>query len=264
MATIRSAKPDDWTQYELDFYGIGIETQNKHEFFGSDGFSLPAAFLHTIASFTTTQDRENAEDRETRKLLHYFDLMLDPQVGQEAAVDNFAAQLLEKLGYDDDDDSDRIIFIRRALPIVIGGVPYITQADVCVMDEFSQVLLILQNDKLSPDLKDPEPQIVAKAIAAYGVNNKIRVTSLNRPPLPVITIPAISMVGTKLIFYKIIVTDGLSAAVQRGRREVMDTASRVVRCIPVLPQPLGPGMRHLENRAEILACLAAFKNFMAN
>ena len=261
MATIRPAKPDDWTQYELDFYGIGIETQNRQEFFRPGGFSLPTAFLHSITGFATTQDRENAVDRGTRKLLHYFDQMLDPQVGQEAAVDNFAAKLLEKLGYDDDDDCDRIIFIRRALPIVISGVPYITQADVCVMDEFSQVLLILQDDKLSPD---PEPQIVARAIAAYGVNNKIRVTSLNRPPLPVITFPAISMVGTKLIFYKITVTDRLSAAVQRGRREVVDTASRVVRYIPELPRPHGPGMRHLENRAEILACLAAFKQFIEN
>jgi len=62
----------------------------------------------------TTEDRENAADSETRKLLHDLDLALDPKVGQEAAVVNFASKLLEKLGYD---DGDRIIFIRRALPL---------------------------------------------------------------------------------------------------------------------------------------------------
>jgi hypothetical protein len=59
----------------------------------------------------TTEDRDDAEDAETRKLPRYLDLVLDQQVDQEAAVNKFAAKPLEKLGYDDD---ERIIFIRRA------------------------------------------------------------------------------------------------------------------------------------------------------
>ena len=261
MATIRpakpSAKPDDWTQYELYFYGIFIRTQNKQEFFGVA--DLPAPVIPSLAGFMTTEYREHAADGETRKLLHYLDLVLDPQIGQEAAVDNFAVRLLEKLGYD---EGDRIIYIRRALPIVISGVHYITQADVCVMDEDDQVLLILQ-DTLLPGLKDPEPQIVAKAIAAYQSNNEVRETSLNLPPLPTITFPAISMIGTKFIFYKITVREHLSSAVLRGWNRSADAS--VVRYIPVLPtRRHGVGMRPLENRAEILACLAAFKQFMGN
>ena len=39
-----------------------------------------------------TENRENAKDDETRKLLHHLDLALDPKVSQETAVDNFAAK----------------------------------------------------------------------------------------------------------------------------------------------------------------------------
>jgi len=95
---------------DLAVYHITIVPQNKQEFFGLD--SLPAPASPSLAGFMTTEDREHATDRETRKLLHYLNLALDPKVGQEAAVDNFAAKLLEKLGYD---DGDRIIFTRHWL-----------------------------------------------------------------------------------------------------------------------------------------------------
>jgi hypothetical protein len=167
----------------------------------------------------TIEDREHAADRETRKLLHYLDLALDPQVGQEAAVDNFAAKLLEKLGYDDD---DRIIFIHRALPFLICGVPSFAQTNVCVMND-NEVLLLVQGDKRLLSLKDPEPQVVAEAIAAYALNNKVRVTALNLLPLAAVTLPAITMVGTNPIFYKITVTAQLSTAVQQGTYPATET-----------------------------------------
>jgi len=254
---IRSAKSgSDWTESELAAYHITIVPQNKQEFFGLD--DLPAPATPSLAGFMTTEDRDHATDMETRKLLHYLDLALDPKVGQEAAVDNFAAKLLEKLGYD---DGDRIIFIRRALPFVICGVSSFAQTDVCVMDD-NEVLLLVQEDKRLLSLKDPEPQVVAEAIAAYALNNKVRVTSLNLPPLPAVTLPAITMVGTNPIFYKITVTAELSTAVQQGTYPTTET--RVLRYIPVLPRRHSLGMRPLENRVEILACLEAFKRFLGN
>ncbi|KAF8240065.1 hypothetical protein L208DRAFT_1352965 [Tricholoma matsutake] len=254
---IRSAKSgSDWTESELAAYHITIVPQNKQEFFGLD--DLPAPASPSLAGFMTIEDREHAMDRETRKLLHYLDLALDPKVGQEAAVDNFAAKLLEKLGYD---DGDRIIFIRRALPFLICGVSSFAQTDVCVMDD-NEVLLLVQEDKRLLSLKDPEPQVVAEAIAAYALNNKVRVTSLNLPSLPAITLPAITMIGTNPIFYKITVTAELSSAVQQGTYPTTET--RVFRYIPVLPRRHSLGMRPLENRVEILACLEAFKRFLGN
>jgi hypothetical protein len=254
---IRSAKPgSDWTESELAAYHITVVSQDKQEFFGVP--NLPAPARPSLVGFMTTEDRQHAADNETRKLLHYLDLALDPKVGQEAAVDNFAARLLEKLGYD---DGDRIIFIRRALPLVICGVSSLAQTDICVMDD-NEVLLLVQEDKRLLSVKDPEPQVIAEAIAAYAVNNKVRVGSLNLAPLTAVTLPAITMIGTNPIFYKITVTAELSTAVQQGTYPVTET--RVLRYIPVLPRRQSLGMRPLENRVEILACLEAFKQFLRN
>ena len=41
--------------------------------------------------------RQNAHDKWTKQLLHYLKLATDPKIGQEAAVVNFAAELLKAL-----------------------------------------------------------------------------------------------------------------------------------------------------------------------
>ncbi|KAM6493592.1 hypothetical protein JOM56_011726 [Amanita muscaria] len=254
---IRSAKPgSDWTENELDAYHITVVSQTKQQFFGVS--NLPRTARPSLVGFMTTEDRQLAADSETRKLLHYLDLALDPKVGQEAAVDNFASKLLEKLGYD---DGDRIIFVRRALPLVICGVYSSAQTDICVMDD-NEILLLVQEDKRLLSLKDPEPQVIAEAIAAFAVNNKVRVESLSLPPLAAATFPAITMVGTNPIFYKITVTAELSTAVRQGTYPATETSA--LKYIPALPKRQSLGMRPLENRVEILACLEAFKQFLGN
>ncbi|KAF8508943.1 hypothetical protein BU17DRAFT_56480 [Hysterangium stoloniferum] len=252
---IRSAKSgSDWTDSELTAYNIVVVRQTKAEFFGTE--NLPIPDKPSLIGFLTTEDRRHASDSDTKRLLHYLDLALDPKVGQETAVDNFAAKLLEKLGYD---EGDRIIFIRRALPFLICGTTCSAQTDVCVMSD-DEILLLVQDDKRLFSLKDPEPQVIAEAIAAYALNNKIRKDSLNLPKLPAITFPAITMVGTNPNFYKITVTSELSRAVQQGQYPTAQT--QVLKYIPELPKRHSLGMRPLENRAELLACLAAFKQYM--
>ena len=251
---IRSAKPgSDWTANELNAYHITVVSQNKQQFFGVP--NLPAPARPSLVGFQTTEDRQHAADDETRKLLHYLDLALDPKVGLEAAVVNLAAKLLDKLGYD---YGGRIIFFRRALPFLICGVTSLAQTDICVMDD-NEILLLVQDKDLT-SMKDPEPQVIAGAIATFALNNKVRVTSLNLPPLAVATIPAITMVGTNPILYKITVTAQLSTAVQQGTYP--ETETRVLRHIPSLPRLCHMGMRPLENRVEILSCLEAFKRFL--
>jgi hypothetical protein len=97
----------------------------------------------------------------------------------------------------------------------------------------------VQGDKRLLSLKDPEPQVVAEAIAAYALNNKVRVMSLNLPPLAAVTLPAITMVGTSPIFYKITVTAELSTAVQQGTYPA--TKTRVFRYIPVSQEGIAWG-----------------------
>jgi len=87
--------------------------------------------------------------------------------GQEAAVENFAAELLRGLGYD---DNDRIVFIRYAMPFLMCGDTLMAQTDVCVMVD-NQILFLLQEGKTITSMMDPEPQIIAGAIAAFAKNN---------------------------------------------------------------------------------------------
>lgn len=68
---------------------------------------------------------------------------------------------------------DGIIFIRRAIPPLICGETLIAHTDVCVIDN-DGILLLLQDDKRLTSMKDPEPQLIAEAIAAFAINNMTR------------------------------------------------------------------------------------------
>ena len=85
-----------------------------------------------MAGFMAAETRQDAEDKKTRQLLHYLDLAMTPKLGQEAAVDNFAAELLRGLDYD---DADRIVFIPHAVPFLICGGNSVAQTDVCIIDD---------------------------------------------------------------------------------------------------------------------------------
>lgn len=140
---IRSAKiGNDWTQNELRAYNIQVVEQSLVEFFNQNQLPpVPPAVRH----FCETTDRALAPDDDTYKLLHYLDLAQNPKVGQETSVDNFAARLLETLGYA---SGRRVIVTRQALPLVICGTQCSAQTDVCICDENDHLLLV-QEDNLS-------------------------------------------------------------------------------------------------------------------
>lgn len=134
-----------------------------------------------VRSFVETLDRaaaKQANDEDTYKLLHHLDLAHDPKIGQEAAVDSFAQKLLEKLGYA---SGYRIILTRQSLPLLICGSNCNAQADVCICDDI--ILLLVQEDKCLDSVIDPEPQVIAEAIAAYQRNNRTRQRDLHLPIL---------------------------------------------------------------------------------
>ncbi|KAN0107284.1 hypothetical protein V8E52_010336 [Russula decolorans] len=249
----RTAKSgSDWTANELAAYNITFVPWNKQEF-GTIVFPDPAEL--SLAGLMTAETRQDAADKKTRQLLRYLDLAMDPKVGQDAAVDNFAADLLRGLDYDNE---NRIVFIRHAIPFLICGGNSVAQIDVCTIDD-NDVLLLLQKDKTLTSMKDPEPQVVAGAIAAFALNNRKREREIHLPLCNSIMFPCLTMVGTSPIFYKITVT-ALSKAVQTGSFPEIET--RVLRYIPVLSRRNSGGMRPLPNRLEILRCLEVFKKFL--
>jgi hypothetical protein len=113
-------------------------------------------------------------------------------------------------------------------------------------------ILLLFKDKRLTRMEDPEPQLIAEAIAAFALNNRKRERDLNLPPCNSTMFPCLTMVGTGPIFYKITVTTTLSKAVQAGAFPEIET--RVLRYVPTLPRRNSEGMRHLPNRLEILRC----------
>lgn len=198
-----------------------------------------------------TEDRWQALDGDTRKLLHYLDLALGSiEAGQEAAFINFVAKLLEMLYYNA--GYNKIVYMCHALPSVICGVSSLVQTDVYVMD--NKILFV----QISLDLKDPGPQAIGEAIAAYAMKNKIQVSSLHLPPLQDITFPTIAtaLSSTKLPLPQI-------WAMLFSKERIFKPKQPFFGMF-LLPKCHGLGMRSLENRVEILMCLEAFKQFFGN
>ncbi|KAJ7484046.1 hypothetical protein B0H11DRAFT_1196636 [Mycena galericulata] len=253
---IRSAKSgNDWTENELAAYNICVVEQSLVDFFGIETLpSVPAS----LDAFITTKDRTDATDNDTYKLLRHLDLAYMPKVGQEAAVALFAKKLLDKLRYA---EGRRIIMIRQALPLFICGANCSTQTDVCILDSSNDILLLVQEDKRLPDnSNDPEPQVIAEAIAAFQRNNHTRERELHLHALDRMVIPAITMYGTFPTFYKVTVTTSLNDAVKTGVFPAV--ATTVYRHIPRLPRRNSDGMKHFDNRPILLQYFEAFKEFV--
>ncbi|KAK2467959.1 hypothetical protein APHAL10511_000254 [Amanita phalloides] len=253
---IRSPKSgSDWTQNELQAYNIQVVEQSMVEFFNQDQLPPVPPVVH---HFCETTERALAPDDDTYKLLFHLNLTQNPKVGQEAAVDDtFAARLLETLGYA---AGRRIIVTRQALPLIICGKQCSAQMDMCICDDNEFLLLLVQESKQFENPEDPEPQLIAEAIAAYQRNNFIRDRVLHIPTLEEITFPSITLVRTAPTFYKIKVTAELNSAVIGGI--FPDNAMVVYRHTPRLPRRDSEGMRSLENRTILLQYYQAFKAFV--
>ncbi|KAK0222059.1 hypothetical protein IW262DRAFT_1377971 [Armillaria fumosa] len=253
---LRSAKSGrDWGRSELPAYNIVVEYQDAATFFGVDPLpppSVAAEVLHNVAA-------EDTADEGNYTLLRYMDLAMNPVPGQESAVDDFAIELLKTLGYA---QRPRVARSRLDIPLFICGEQRYAKTDVCIMDS-NEILLLIQEDKRHMENKDPEPQLIAEAIAAFQANNDKRTRVLGQDPLAHKIMPGITMTGTSPVFYKIPVTAELADSVSMG--QYPPTRTVVHAHLPAVPRPgrrLSEGMRPLDNRATILTCYEAFKQFV--
>ncbi len=134
-------------------------------------------------------------------------------------------------------------------------------ADVCLVDDTTGVLLVVEEDKWYLRLTEgPEVQVIAEAIAAFQENNIERARK-SLEPLKEALIFGITMSHSSPKFYKIKVTEELDYALRHGLYP--PTTTFVYRHTPRLPLcGLGYGMRTLENRKVMLQCFEAFKRFV--
>jgi hypothetical protein len=158
------------------------------------------------------------------------------------------------MGYETE---ETVIRTRKNIRFTMCGEQVYSKTDVCVLDAASEILLLVQEDKTHINPQDPEPQLIAEAIATFQSNNLKRVNELFVDPLQTMVIPGITMTRTFPKFYKIKVTEDLDQCVQYGQFPAVQTI--VYRHTPRVPRRRSDGMRPLYNRELILRCYEAFR-----
>lgn len=255
---VRSSKPgSDWTPNDLLAYQIRVEYQDSQTFFGLPDLPKP----HVDNEILTAPDATATQNDDPYYLLRTMDLAMAAPPGEESAVDDFTVQLFSMLRYTGR-AVGRVARTRKDLTFWVCGQQRHARTDVCIVDA-SDILLLVQEDKRHLDDLDPEPQLIAAAIAAFHSNNETRVRALGLPPLQSKIMPGITMKGTMPTFYKIPVTTELVRAVQLGEYPAQETI--VYAHLPPVPRPArryNEGMKPLDNRHIILSCLEAFKQFL--
>jgi len=251
---LRKAKSgNDWSQNELYAYNIVVELQDAATFFGVNPLPKPAVAGKLLNNVTA----EDMVDDANYKLLRYMDLAMHPPEG-ESAVDDFAVHLLTLLGYA---PRTRMARTRADIPLIICGQDCHAKTDVCIVD--SDNILLVQEDKRHKESKDPEPQLIAEAIAEFQTYNYRRTRILGQDPIVQKVMAGITLTGTSPMCYKIPVTTQLAQSVALGFYPATRTV--VHAHLPAIARPtrrLSESMKPLDNRAAILACYEAFKRFI--
>ena len=256
MATLlRTAKSaSDWTAYDLRAYNITVSFSPEYTFYGT---SLP-----TVASITGTNYNIDPNllsgtlstqglSSETLRLLQYLDLSSRADSGQESTVHDFAKEILRTLGYQ---YYESLLRTRYAIPLSISGDPNRSaQTDVCLVHGRSNLIVV----PVVQTTVDPDPQVIASAIAAFQHNNRIRL-QLGKMELSFATIPCIAMIGTRPTFYYVPVTKVLSEAVLAGQYPA--SATTVKKCVVVSNSGrLNEGMESPDFRQVAIQHYIAFR-----
>ena len=262
MATlIRSAKSgSDWGRNELRAYNIQVVNEDLVTFFGT--CQLPPPTVRTAVLANESYPAAGLPNNEDRLFFLYMHEAMLHSPGEESAVDDLAAHLLTTIGYD---QPDRLICQRKDIPLYMCGSNVHVKTDVCVVDYSSEnkgILLLFQEGERFLEQGDAEAQVIAEAIAAFQTNNLQRAMA-GQPTVNAQVLPAITMTGTALTFYKVDVTSALVEAIEGA--QYPEHVTIVHKLIPPVQQPVElqfHGTRPLHNRRVILSCFEAFKQFL--
>ncbi|KAJ6611472.1 hypothetical protein B0H10DRAFT_1882648 [Mycena sp. CBHHK59/15] len=247
---IRSAKSgSDWTVNELRAYHITIKSISPDEFFL---FGPDPPLDHLDPAILTTPP--GADDLElsdsTARYLGYLDLATNASL-----IVDFARETLYLLGFS---ERNVILSTRYTIPLTICGETNRTaQTDVCLLHRPTLILLVLVDDNPSIPT-DPQSHVIVEAIAAFQFNNRKRV-GWGLAPLESMTIPCITMSGTRPTFYLVPVTLALSNAVEMGQYPSAETV--VLMCVTVTRHSCraSDGMEDAQYRKLALRRFLAFK-----
>ena len=171
MATLpRTAKSSgDWAMNDLRAYNITVSSQSPEKFYNQRLLTVATLIrlgldLNLLSGTLSTQGLSE----KTYRLLQYLDLSSRAISDQESAVHDFARGILRAREYE---ERDFLLQTCYAIPLSINGTPNRSaQMDVCLVHGSSSAIVI----PLVQTTVDPDPQIIASAIATFQYNNRIR------------------------------------------------------------------------------------------
>jgi len=247
---IRSAKSaSDWTDRELIAYNIAVSSILSGEFFPVPDPSLD--YIDPAILDSPPGSLDPAISDLAAGYLGYLDLAA--RATQETFIDDFAAETLKLLGFG---ERNTLVSMGYTISLTVCGQgDCVAQTGVCLMHRPTFVLLVLIADKALGNKTNAEAHVIADAIAAFQFNNNKR-RDCGLDPLDSMTIPCITMSGTRPTFYLVPVTTELSNAVITG--QYPSTRTRVLRCVTALGRAT-TGMENTEYRKVALKRFLAFK-----
>jgi hypothetical protein len=241
----------------LAAYNIDVVTMSPQAFFGR----TPSEVGARAREFLATNNWKDAQDEDTLFALRLLRAATSLEGRHESSVDDFSVALFKVIGY-----ASRTRMARSRMPMALDicGETRSAQADVCLLSD-DQVVLLVQEDKRFMSDADPEPQLVAEAIAAFQTNRtRYRRRRGQQPPGSAV-IPGIVMVGARPTFYKVQVTSELADAVMAGRYPGHRT--KVAVCpLEENGSPVDPVLTMLDPlcRRVALEYFEAFKQFIGD
>jgi hypothetical protein len=245
-----------WTKSDLEAFNISVLEKSEREFFG---LSLEDVSLDGVPDGLINLESSIIDDPDSYDVLEYIDLAMSNIGSEESAVDDFAHELLRILKFK---KVGQVIRTRKDIKMTMCGKDTHAKTDVCIVEK-GGIFLLVQENKSYVSFSDPEPQIIAEAIAAFQHNNNIR---MDYPKLGVLreyTFPCITMVGTYPIFYKIKINEDLDDAVRLGKYPASGTV--VEKFNPIVNRSVRSyGMKLLGNRRLILQSFIAFRGIYDN
>jgi len=249
---------------DLQAYNISITSQDAATFFGAKSPPNTKIDLGLLTSeHPLKEPLPDADDREwdnyetTYKLVFLMKRAMDPGLGDDPVVAEFAASLLTATGFQ---WPLRALYMRKKFRLSICHEEKDAIPDICIVD-FKQemaVLLVVDQHRSSITLGDAKTRLIAKAVAAYQYNAELR--EKYRLPVPKNQyIPGILMDGATPTFLKIPVTHELASAVKRG--EYPSNHTTVFEHNPRAPDG-DESIEARENRTHFLRSFHAFKQLV--
>jgi len=269
----RSVKPgSEWSQTELEYFNITIKQERTfEEFFQQKPITEFSKEIQEIIEFDLSKadildtiDWNKLKSKSLSRFAKNVLAVTKTHKNVESAVDDYAKTLFEILDYD---TNDLCIHTKAELPLDMCNTSTYAKPDLCIKTSKLTIKLLVQEDKSYKTDNilantNAEAQVIAEAIAAFQVNNKIY-NKLQKEPIDEQNIPCITLLGTYPIFYLFKVTKQLADAVKKGISPSDRTVIESYK-LPIESISFADAMLVQKHRMHILQCYIAFKSFLSD